>query len=310
MMDCTNRGGERAAWRGCRRRAAGDRTVPLRCPACIIEGPLPRLSALRSAKAVRWLHEGRPFVTNASAAFGADGSMLRWDFDYLQRHLSTTCSVHLVNEKLLMSHSTRYSGEKFAVSSSSFPQSSIMTSSFRQYVDAAQRRVRDGSGPRPYAGADLFKRAHKGDAAGRDCVLSACLLADLSVLQRGTLEAMHSRSELPLLSSIHLFVGIAETLYHCHCTPAAVEPKNVCSLQPLSLLDWMPTFCGRRPQPQPSLSARRPQAFHPIPTVGLEIALPLLGASRPGPAVSRRFGCSRRWPASTLEGGARHGGRA
>ncbi|KAL1523061.1 hypothetical protein AB1Y20_018021 [Prymnesium parvum] len=214
----------RADWRPHRARppaASTRREAPLRMPADIARRPLPRLAALHDAAA--WLRDGRPFVCGAASALCAGaGSMLRWDLGFLAAHLPTDTlfGVHLVDEKLLMSHSLRYDAAGGAAEASAadggFPRSGRRRLTFHEFVAAAERRVRSGAGPRPYLGFNLFQRAHKGDLRGTACLQDATLRGDLDVLMRGALEPMHARGELPLLSSIHAFVGISETLYHCH----------------------------------------------------------------------------------------------
>ena len=221
MLACSSRRGERGDWRK-RTVMTMPPAVPLRCPACVAQGKLPRLKALLGAEAKTWLREGKAFVTNASELFGPDGSMLRWDFEYLLQHLPTTTKygVHIVREKLLMSHSMRYETcdenlKSASASDDEFPRSASTLLTFREYIAATKRRIREGAGARPYLGIDVFKREHKGDVEGTCRALGPTLRDDLDVLKR-PLEAMQAHGELPILSAIHLFVGIAETLYHCH----------------------------------------------------------------------------------------------
>lgn len=123
-----------------------------------------------------------------------------------------------------MSHSKRYEmgqgplteRNNSSAPDDNFPRSASTLMTFREYVVAAERRTSAGAGARPYLGIDVFKREHKGDVEGTCRALGSTLRADLDVLKRGTLEAMQARGEVPILSAIHLFVGIAETLYHCH----------------------------------------------------------------------------------------------
>ena len=64
----------------------------------------------------------------------------------------------------------------------------------------------------PYLGVDLFRRQGKDDRSGSLGSIGARLAAQT----RRLLDAASAVPGLPTLTSVHLFVGSAATLYHCH----------------------------------------------------------------------------------------------
>jgi hypothetical protein len=173
------------------------------------------------------------------------GDMLRWDFDYLRAQLprDKRFDVFHVHERLVMSHSVRYSSvtseSQQELSKTSppahgrFARSAVTFMTFGEFMAASARRERADDGPRPYLGLDLLRRTTKEEDL-LQAALGPQLRADLSTFQMDVLRA----AELPALSSMHLFVGMHGTVYHCHygahlCT-RYVTCCDVCALTPAS----------------------------------------------------------------------------
>ena len=175
------------------------------------------------------LRAGTAFVVQSPALVG--DRMLRWDFDYLAKHLppNQPFNVFLVRSRLVMSHSLRYS--KFSVATNAaagtsspqpdssasghddaFAPSAVQFLCFRDFVAESTRREAEGKGMRPYLGVDLLGHSSKQDSQGKHGPIGERCLQDFATFGHERLRAMHQRGELPLVSSIHLFVGSAATL--------------------------------------------------------------------------------------------------
>ena len=89
---------------------------------------------------------------------------------------------------------------------------------FSEFVELATKRDSNPSSEgRPYLGIDVFKRSVKQDVAGHHGSIGQALLSEFtSAPLHATLTSLHSSGKLPLLSSIHLFIGMARINYHCH----------------------------------------------------------------------------------------------
>ena len=207
-------------------------SVPLRCPETLIAEPLARLDGgIDSETAKEWLRNGRAFVTRDRALIGQ--RLQCWDFEHLARHLplDKRFGVYVVKERLVMSHSLRYSKLKLAPDGSvigappvdkcgdrgMFAHSAVRYLTFREFADASAECEHDQHAVgRPYLGIDIFKRANKQDVKGSFGPLGTQLLDELSTFAWPRLEAMERRGELPILSSFHLFAGSSHILYHLH----------------------------------------------------------------------------------------------
>ena len=131
------RGAERSSWRR-RGPLRADVDPPLRCPAQLLTLELPRVADLCSVRARAWLHEGQAFVTPAASLLG---DLAGWDMAHLRRWLPVDkrFGVHLVRDRLVMSHSTRYGGANpnpEAAAHQRFPQSAVQFSTFAEFADA------------------------------------------------------------------------------------------------------------------------------------------------------------------------------
>ena len=209
---------QRTSWR--HHKTATKPTVPLRCPSSLLKLTLPRLPDLVSARAQRCLREGEAFVAPTAQLLG---KMLDWDLDHLQRRLPADIKwgVHMVREKLVMSHSVRYGGAQQPTgppADERFEKSATRVFTFSEFVELATKRDSNPSSEgRPYLGIDVFKRSGKQDVAGHHGSIGQALLSEFtSAPLHATLTSLHSSGKLPLLSSIHLFIGMARINYHCH----------------------------------------------------------------------------------------------
>lgn len=189
------------------------------------------MGGISSRDAREWLCDGKAFVTNDRALVG--DAMLGWDFDHLSRHLPADqlYDVFLVRERLVMSHSVRYSTHNLqgtgsgATSSDegAFAQAPIRFMRFAEFLELSAERERRGEGPRLYLGLDLLRFKDKQDSTGTrgaigERLLAECGASEQSAVSKGSmfglacLRAMQTAGELPALASMHLFVGSAATL--------------------------------------------------------------------------------------------------
>jgi len=207
------RRGSRSSWRHRRRTKPAEIDSidpPLRCPACVTNGELPRLDSFTSSKARAFLRKGQAFVAPASSTIG---EMVRWDFEHLARHLPPTqrFDVFKVVDRLVMSHSLRY-GVPASADGGSFERSAVSALTFAEFLAATEAYEATRSGGRPYLGVDLLRRATKRQKDLALGQVGSSLAAELRTFRMGDLE----RAGMPPMSAIHLFVGSRATCYHCH----------------------------------------------------------------------------------------------
>ena len=204
-----------------------------RCPDRLFAAPLPRLVGVGSDVALSWLREGQAFVTSDHALIGE--RLLRWDFEHLLESLPPRerFGVYMVKERLCMSHSLRgglfQAAEDGAVigtpqgsgdgapSRGGLEHSAVRYLTFAAFLEASAEHERADDGRRPYLGIDLFRRESKRDAKGSFGPIGEALRAELEgspVWSR--LQAMARRQQLPVCSSVHLFVGGRAIVYHLH----------------------------------------------------------------------------------------------
>ena len=220
-------GRERSNW-PTRRLKDHSSSPPLRCPQCLLTQKLPRLNegGLSSSKAKRWLREGQAFVASAHSIVGE--RMLSWDFEHLRRHLppSQKFDVFFVHDRLVMSHSTRYGSGAAPAASPDYTSASadavrsaksdVSALTFADFLAASERRAAGGAGGRPYLGCDLLRRANKQQAHPSAGPIGDRLLADLKTFGFAAMEAIG----LPVMTSMHLFVGSSHTHYHTRASRA------------------------------------------------------------------------------------------
>jgi hypothetical protein len=215
--------------------------VSLRCPAAFVPKKLRRVQGLRSPQGVRCLFKGEAFVSEASDLIGVDSPLLKWDPEYLERHLPKDMEWSVYNRgtrKIVMGHTSRYmnwadlakldasgldttAGEKRFTPvrrvDMTFASFMAATSSFERALRKSQAKGEAAATDPPYLGAELLLRpsmededgiAHVGSTIRRDLVRG--------MLENPALRELITTDRLPRLNQLHMFVGSARTLYHCH----------------------------------------------------------------------------------------------
>jgi hypothetical protein len=208
--------------------------IPLRCPRALIIGGLRRVPGLRSPEGVSALHAGEAFVSEASGLTGGPRSpLLNWDLKYLKRHLPVEMKWPVFRagtSKIVMTHTNRNltsaelaelerRGGRPTLDARFRPVSQTMMT-FDDFLEATrehERCVANGqpSDP-PYLGSDVLWRNSMEDNGNIQNIgerLKADLLGGANF---ASLKALMDAGDLPLMKQVHLFVGSARTLYHCH----------------------------------------------------------------------------------------------
>lgn len=111
--------------------------------------------------------EGVAFVATAQDVVGVH--LIKWDFDHLLANLprDQRYGVHHVQQRLVMSHSLRYSDGNAPSQSTTAPhderfaRSRVSFQTFRDFLAATEEFERTRDGGRPYLGMDLLSRASK-----------------------------------------------------------------------------------------------------------------------------------------------------
>ena len=183
--------GRRAPARGdWRRSRCAASSPPLRCPSCITGREFKRLHNLDVPSARKYLRDGEAFVCSAPTIVG---ELLGWDFEHLARPLppASRYGVHRVRERLVMSHSVRYSGGQLPVANDvnqPFSQTEVSFMTFKEFLEATDRFERTRVGGRPYLGLDLLRRSSKQQEGYETQNLGEQLTAELRTFQSGRLE--------------------------------------------------------------------------------------------------------------------------
>ena len=230
---------------------------PLRCPTCLLSEVLPRLPDVTSKSSVerlkKMLSGGEAFVAPASSVVGED--MLRWDFEYLREHLppAQRYDVFYVRDRLVMSHSLRYSGGDIPGATSGgcgevvvgggeggggegggegdaasalglagdapFAQSKVSFMTFADFLAASEAARAAGEGAAADAGGERpylgLDLLKRSSKLDADGRLGAIGEALSADVHKFDFAALRGWG-FPVISAMHLFVGSEATCYHTH----------------------------------------------------------------------------------------------
>ncbi|CAE7219592.1 hif1an, partial [Symbiodinium sp. CCMP2456] len=227
---------QRAGWKAGHKEVCGQpaetTSWPVRCPASLLRGQLPRLERLDSAEAQAFLCEGQAFVAPAEGLLGT--RLSQWDFKYLEKHLPETQRYGVMLDegsgKIVMSHSARNGQRQIDVSEPSrqrpaaegnsdeglFSTSDQTRMTFADFL-AEARRFRAAGGKRklPYFGIHLLWR-FKEEENGFLGPIGPEMADDLWSIHFDVIKEWQEMNVLPLVQRFYLFAGLGGTLYHCH----------------------------------------------------------------------------------------------
>ena len=218
---------------------------------------LPRLPDVTSQSSVerlkKMLSGGEAFVAPASSVVGED--MLRWDFEYLREHLppAQRYDVFYVRDRLVMSHSLRYSGGDIPGATSGgcgevvggggeggggegggegdaasalglagdapFAQSKVSFMTFADFLAASEAARAAGEGAAADAGGERpylgLDLLKRSSKLDADGRLGAIGEALSADVHKFDFAALRGWG-FPVISAMHLFVGSEATCYHTH----------------------------------------------------------------------------------------------
>lgn len=215
--------------------------IPLRCPKSMIRTGVKRIAGLNCAEGLAALRDGIAFVSPATDLIGgADSPLLKWGPSYLRKHLPKEMKwpvLHRGTSKIIMTHTNRYmkdaelkelergGGEHGAAATSGgadggFDRVRRQNMSFDDFLEATrehERRLREGlpSEP-PYFGSDVLWRNSMADNGNIQNIGERMKQDLLGGANFASLRTLMEAGHLPLMKQVHLFVGSARTLYHCH----------------------------------------------------------------------------------------------
>lgn len=207
---------------------------PVRCPASVLRGEIPRLDSITSAEAQDLLCSGQAFVAPAEGILGT--KMLQWDFQYLSEHLPAQEKYGVMLDegsgKIVMSHSARNgqrqvtvegtdkepSADRNSAAGQEQPlnvsdQARMTFSEFRQKVERYRRS--GGIGKMPYFGIHLLWRTQESDNGFLGKV-DEVMADDIWSVKFDLIKEWQETNLLPLVQRFYLFAGLGGTLYHCH----------------------------------------------------------------------------------------------
>ena len=208
--------------------------IPLRCPRHLVTAGLYRVPGLHSPEAITALREGEAFVSEASGLIGGDDSpLLRWNPSYLRQHLPKEMKWPVFKAgtgKIVMTHTNRHltsaelaqleqSGRRASPDARFRPVSQAMMSfdSFIEKTREHERAIANGEPSEPpYFGCDVLWRNSMDDNGNIQNLGERLKSELLGGANFKSLKALMDAGRLPLMKQVHLFIGSARTLYHCH----------------------------------------------------------------------------------------------
>ena len=222
-------------------RAAFASDVPLRCPRSLIKAGLRRIKGLHTAEGCKCLRDGEAFVCPGDDLIGGTSSpLLKWDLDHLRKHLPKEMTwpvLHKGTGKIVMTHTNRYLSQADLDKLQQVEQAKqqqlgaderfqpvhrkLMT--IDEYAKAAEAHAANPVGDPPYLTSDILWRNSmddNGNIQNIGPVLQKELMGGVGRVGSGanfaSLHKLQENHHLPKMKQVHLFVGSARTLYHCH----------------------------------------------------------------------------------------------
>ena len=161
---------------------------------------------------------------------GPDSPLLKWNPSYLKKHLPKDMTwpvLHQGTSKIIMTHTNRYlkteelqAMEKQEAEAQGFRRVRRTWMSFAEYLAAVkmhEAKVEAGEASEPpYLGSDILWRNSMADNGFVQNIGDRLKSELLGGANFPALKKLMDAGHLPLMKQVHLFIGSARTLYHCH----------------------------------------------------------------------------------------------